>query len=72
MKYCARLRIGNGGSWARGDTPDAAALKCLRIAQADWNGLYAIPDDTPIPVYMDSGTGNFDDDVFFKAIVVTK
>jgi hypothetical protein len=40
MEYLAILPIGAGGSYGRGETPEAAADRCAKIAVADWSSLY--------------------------------
>ena len=73
MRFIARVFIGAGGSWARGETTTVAADNVLRIAKQDWSGLFdveqAIRDgQLEIHLYEDGGTDSFDDDTFIKTI----
>ena len=73
MAYIARMFIGAGGSWARGETKDEAVKRCVKLAVSDWSGLYdmkrALKEKAlEVNVYEDGGTDSFDDDTYLETV----
>lgn len=51
-KYLAYIGIMGGGSWAYGETYEAAAESCMDIFVSDWGSMFDIwEQDLPINVY---------------------
>ena len=73
--YLVKMNIGAGGSWAKGETKEAALLKCFEIAKQDWSGLYDLDAAQKAGalvanVFEDGGTDSFEDDTFIEAVTL--
>ena len=73
MSYIARISVGAGGSWARGETKEGAINKCVQIAIRDWSSLYDMKKALReramrVNVYEDGGTDSFEDDTFIETV----
>ena len=44
MKYICGIQVGAGGSYAKGDTPEAAVAELGLIVTQDWSALFDIGD----------------------------
>lgn len=73
MEYVARIFIGAGGTWAKGETKDQAVKNCINRAISDWSGIYDMKralDEKAlrVKIYKDGGTNDFEDDTYLETV----
>jgi|5_EtaG_2_1085323.scaffolds.fasta_scaffold14729_6 hypothetical protein len=71
FKYCARVTIGGGGSWAQANTKEEAVKNLIHIAHEDWRSLLDIKKawkagEMRVAVFEDGGTDSWDDDTYLE------
>jgi hypothetical protein len=64
MTYLAKMTIGCGGSWAKGETEEEAIKRCIEYAKVDWSFLYKIEGEVELAIFKDGGADSFEDDTF--------
>jgi hypothetical protein len=74
MIYVARMFVGVGGTWQKGETKQDAVKKCVQRAIEDWSGLYDIKGAVKagvveVHIYEDGGTDSFDDDTYIETVM---
>jgi predicted SpoU family rRNA methylase len=73
MQYLAKINIGAGGTWAKGETKDEALKNCIKRAIEDWSGIYDIKraikeHEVDVKIYKDGGTDSFEDDTYIETV----